>query len=588
MRASRSLVRILAASALAAGLVLATAGPAFAHADLASSTPAEGAVLNESPASIDLEFTEPVAVANGAIRVFDTDANRIDEGVVDVSGRVAALSLPTLDEGSYAVTFRVTSNDGHPVSGAFTFQVGSGAQPSATSRQVTKLADRLLADQGGDRIVGVAYGTARWLGFAGLALLIGGAVFALLWPGARRAIATRRVIRVGWVATAVATVVSLFVYGPYVAGLGIGDVFSTSLLGDTIDERIGQAWLARLVLLVIAVPLLALLASRDRGANDDDRPRTLPVWWIPVGVAVAVLLAATPGLSGHAISGRWTTAAVIADTLHVLAMAVWLGGVVALATITLGSSAVKATTESLARFSRIALGCIGVIAVTGTFQSVRQLGSFDAVRDTDYGRILVVKLVIVAGIVVVAAFSREVVLRMSMRSRLLDAGNQPGGAPAPAEPTEAEVTAERSALRRSVVVEIALGLAVLAATALLVNAAPGYSSTQSTSGAVGVTMEAATISVDVTVTPGISGRNDIHVDLFTPEGAPLGADELTVTFALPDGDVAPIDVPLRTLGPGHYYSPGFDVPGPGEWRIVATPVLSDGKQPTLNGRLDIG
>lgn len=584
---SRSVARLVAALVLAAGLVVLGAAPASAHADLTTSSPAPGAVLTESPDSIDLEFTEPVAVANGAIRVFDSEGSRVDEGVVEVSGRIASLALPTLDEGSYAVTWRITSDDGHPVTGAFTFQVGTGSGPGATSREITGLADRLLADQGGDAVLGVLYGITRWLAFAGLALLIGGAAFALLWPGARRSAGTRRIVRIGWVATAVATVVALLAYGPYVAGLGLGDMFSTGILGDTVGDRQGQVWLARLVLLIVAAPLLALLAARDSSASDD-RSAPLPGWWLPAGVLVGIGLAATPGLSGHAISGRWTSAAVVADTLHVLAMAVWLGGIVALSATALRTPPAQGATAALARFSRIALGSIAVIAATGTFQAVRQLGSLEAVRDTEYGRILVVKLVLVAAIVVVAAFSREIVLRRSARAWLADPEHRPDGEPPPEELTPAQEEAERSGLRRSVLVEVVLGLAVLAATALLVNSPPGYSSTEAVGGAVGVTMNADTVSVDVTVTPAVAGRNDVHVDLFTPAGAPLDAEDLTVTFALPGRDIPPIDVPLRRLGPGHYYSPGFDIPFPGSWQIDARPVVSEFEQPSLEGSVEIG
>ncbi|MFO7590475.1 MAG: copper resistance protein CopC [Acidimicrobiia bacterium] len=588
----RSLARSLGGCALVVGAVLVTAAPASAHADLVTSDPSPGAVLDASPASVDLEFTEPVTVANGAIRVFDADEVRVDEGVVEVSDRIASLALPELDDGAYVVTWRITSDDGHPVSGAFTFQVGSGSGPSATSREVTGLADRLLADQGGEAIVGVVYGVARWLVFVGLALLIGGTAFTVMWTGARRAGATRRVIRIGWATTAVATVVSILVYGPYVAGLGLGDAFSTSLLGDTLSERQGQVWIARIVLLVIAAPLLTLLSSRDRALEEgDDGPTSLPPWWLPAAALVAVLLAATPGLSGHAISGRWSDGAVIADTLHVLAMSVWLGGIVALVATALGSpqspGSATRSTAALARFSRIALGSIAVLAATGTFQSIRQLSGFDSLRDSEFGRILVVKLVLVAAIVVVAAFSREIVLRMSSRSWLANAENRPPGEAPPPELSPDEAATERAGFRRSVVFEVALGLAVLAATALLVNAPPGYSAADTARGAVGVTMNADTVSVDVTVTPAVAGRNDVHVDLFSPAGAPLDVEDVTVTFALPADDVPPIDVPLRRLGPGHYFSPGFDIPFAGEWEIVANPIVSEFEQPSLEGTVEI-
>ena len=218
--------------------------------------------------------------------------------------------------------------------------------------------------------------------------------------------------------------------------------------------------------------------------------------------------------------------------------------------------------------------CIGVVAATGTFQGIRQVGSLDALRSSEYGRILVVKLVLVAGVVVLAAFSREIVLRRSARA---------DETPAADEVDEKE----RGDLRRSILFEVGLGFAVLAATALLVNSPPAYTAAATPDGEAAVTLNANLVSVDVTVAPATSGRNDVHVDLFTPGGAPLDAQELTVTFANPDRGVKPIEVPLRRLGPGHYLSPGFDLPFSGEWKVVAEPVLSASEKPSLTGTVTI-
>jgi copper transport protein len=105
---------------------------------------------------------------------------------------------------------------------------------------------------------------------------------------------------------------------------------------------------------------------------------------------------------------------------------------------------------------------------------------------------------------------------------------------------------------------------------------------------VAVTIEGEAVSVDVTVTPGVSGANDVHIDVADPKGTPSDPEELTVTFALPDNDISRIDVPLRRLSPGHYYSPGFQIPLSGEWKVTAKPLLSEFEQPTLRGTIDIG
>ncbi len=180
LRASRRAgVRIGAVAAVAAVVLVMTALPAFAHASLLSVDPQPSGVYDTSPAAVTLRFSEPVEVALGGIRVFDGASHRVDVGAPhhpDGHADQVQSSLPTLKDGTYVVTWRVTSADSHPVEGAFTFQVG----PAATTTNAKGLAARLLSRQGGDTAVGVVYAIARAVLFASLALLIGGMVF-LAW-----------------------------------------------------------------------------------------------------------------------------------------------------------------------------------------------------------------------------------------------------------------------------------------------------------------------------------------------------------------------------------------------------------------------
>ena len=73
-----------------------------------------------------------------------------------------------------------------------------------------------------------------------------------------------------------------------------------------------------------------------------------------------------------------------------------------------------------------------------------------------------------------------------------------------------------------------------------------------------------------------------------PAGSPRDVLEIKVTFSFPSRRISAIDVPLRRLGPGHYYSPGFDVPLAGAWRVEATPQLSEFEEPTLAGQIKFG
>jgi copper transport protein len=595
-----NLRRALVVAVLAAGALVAAASPAAAHADLLETNPSQGEVLTTSPKVITLTFTEPVETTARSVRVYGADEQRVDDGSIDVVGNTVRVPMPELDDGAYVVTWRVTSTDAHPIEGAFTFQVGAAG--NASGREVTGLAERLLASEGGDQTVGVLWGIARWAVFASLALLLGVVAFGVLvFPAGRTNRWTRRLAWTGWIGLVVATVVGLLLYGPYVAGLGLDQVLSTSLLSETLDQRLGEVWAFRLVLLGLALPVLLAFLRR---VPDSDEPRRLGAWWVPSAILLGIALAATPGLAGHASSGDWQTAAEITDTLHVLSMAIWLGGLVAVAAVLLPGRGAAELRATLPRWSRLALGCVIVIVATGAFQTWRQVGGLDALRSTDYGRILIVKLVLFAAIMVLAAFSREIVFRLYHQRPATSGGGMPvvaGGAddgdaaPDPRVPdpwmpaSDVDERTELVRLRRSVWAEVAIAAAVLAATALLVNAAPAKAIADGrTAGLVETSLESDAVTVDITLTPGRAGPNDVHVNTVSPSGAPKQVEDLTITFALPDRKIAPIEVPLRDLGSAHYLSPGFDIPFAGEWKVTAKPRLTEFEQPTLRGTIDVG
>jgi len=581
----RAVRRSLVVLALAGALVGLMASPAFAHATLLSSTPQAGQVFQRAPKAVTLQFSEPVEAKLGGIRVFNGKGDLLDAGDIQKPApNTVRVALPSLKDGTYAITWRVISADSHPVEGAFTFQVGAAG--NASSSAARNLAQRLLARESSDQAVGALFGVARGFVFGGLALLIGAAFFAaVLWRDARQARWARRLAWAGWGLATLGTVAGFLLQGPYGAALPLGDAFRTSLIGDVLDTRFGHFWALRLGLLVLAIPMLVQLFARH--PKQTDGALGLPPGWVVAAGAVAVALAATPGLAGHPATGDWATAAVVADTLHVLAMSVWLGGLVVLAAVALPARDAQQVRDAVPRFSRLALGCVAVLVATGAFQAWRQVGSLDALRTTDYGRILVVKLVLLSAIVVFAAFSREIVDRLFPRSQRRRVPAIAGGAD---DWDEVDEAAELRHLRRSVWAEIVFGVAVIAATALLVNAVPAKTAAAGTAanGATGVTLKAKNVWVDVTVAPGVKGRNDFHVSALKPDGAPLDVPELQLTIDQPDKkSIAPIKVPVRKLGPGHYLAPGFDIPFDGDWRVTARARLDEFNEATITGTISI-
>ena len=126
---------------------------------------------------------------------------------------------------------------------------------------------------------------------------------------------------------------------------------------------------------------------------------------------VGLGLAVTPGLGGHAGTGIQTGLAIPADMVHVAAMACWLGGLVLLCVAVLPKGDADELRIVLPRYSALALGAIVALVVSGGYQAWRQVGSIDALKSTDYGRLLIAKLVVFAALIVAAAFSREIVNR---------------------------------------------------------------------------------------------------------------------------------------------------------------------------------
>jgi copper transport protein len=160
------------------------------------------------------------------------------------------------------------------------------------------------------------------------------------------------------------------------------------------------------------------------------------------------------------------------------------------------------------------------------------------------------------------------------------------GAPLPAGPgaTLAGSHDEVSRLRRAVGIETLLAIAVLAVTSLLVNAAPARSEV---GGPFATTLRGETVWVDVTVDPAEAGRNEFHLYTFEP-GGPVGeVEELTAQLSLPSRGVAPIDVPLRRAGPGHFTVAGVDVPIAGDWLLEVVARTSDVDQERLTTEVEI-
>jgi copper transport protein len=365
-------------------LLFGGVGGASAHAALTGTDPQDGSVLKTAPTEVTLSFSESIGLLDDSFRVLDPDNRRVhtgDPGHAGDRSDTARVTLPKgLGTGTFTVAWRVVSADSHPVSGAFTFSIG---KPSATAPPVP-------VDPSGNTVAGTLYDAARYLAYGGLALLIGAATFVLVcgFPGP-----VRRLLLAGWWILAGSTVALLLLRGPYERGSGPADAFDPSVLSETLTSRPGLALLARLVLLGAAVFYPVREQARGRLV-------------LALGGLLTVSLAVTWAVAEHASAGIQVPVAMVSSVLHLLSMAVWLGGLAALLTA-LYRSAEPLPAAVVNRFSRLALASVTVLVVTGVYQSWRGLGSWDALTSTSYGRLLLAKLVAVLVLLAGAGASRR-------------------------------------------------------------------------------------------------------------------------------------------------------------------------------------
>lgn len=540
--------RVVAVVVLVLLGLLAVAGTASAHAQLEGSDPPAGEVVATAPAAVTLTFGEPVDVAGGSVQVFDDQYTRVDrEDLAAVGGegnRVRVGLRPGLAGGTYTVSWKVSSSDTHPVSGTYTFSVGS---PSVVTGAPAGTPD--------GRAAAALLSVARGLSYAGLAAGPGALlVLLLLWPAGLADRRARRVVATGVGTLLVSTLAAMLLQGVWAGGLPLSALWSSPDALDTHSRRFDVLFAVRSYLVVAfgAVVAGAVLVAARRTASR----RLL------VGAAAAVSLAllGTWSLAGHPAAGEQTPLAVAADIVHLAAMALWLGGLALLVTTLTRTAHASDLAEVLPRFSRLAMGCVATLVVTGSYQTWRDVGSLDALTGTEFGRLLLLKLAGVVVLVVLGDVARRWVLRHTASARGLLAPRLLAHASGPApDPAPAATPAAVRALRRGLAVEVAVAACVLGVTAVLVAVVPAR---QAYVPAVDRSVTVGEIVVDVHVDAPHVGDTVARLAVHRPDGTPLPVQELTGSLTLPSAGLGPL--PIRVLAPDEA---GLTFPAAGEWTL---------------------
>jgi copper transport protein len=567
--------RLLIAAGLVAVAVAGWAAPAFGHAVLGSTEPAANAVLSRSPGTIVCHFDEAVEVSFGAVRVFDKDAKRVDSGQAfhphGDSRAVATNVSGRLPPGGYVVTWRVISDDGHPVHGAFTFRVG-GPGTAADAATTQAEAARLLAAGSGSHTVGVLFGVVRFVAFIALALLVGGATFiSANWRNGAKDRTVKTLLWGALITASAATIAAIGLQGPYGGGLPLSDATKPAVINSVLRTRFGEVYAARLVILLVAAALLQTLLRQTR------EPQRLPSWWHPAAVVTGAALLLTPGLAGHAATGSLVALAVPFDLVHLAGVSVWIGGLAVMAVAVLPQSKIRDTTV-IARFSQWAFGAVIAIAVSGGFAAWRQIGSISAATSTPYGRLVLYKTIVFAVVLAVASVSRRLVhgrlaLPLATKTTTSRKTATPAGVLSPGPGAAANranqtrpTRSKETRLQRAVFAELGLAALVLVFASILVNVQPAKAALAKPFGA--ETTAGNEMLVDVVVDPAKAGPVAFHLYTLTAAGAPVDPPAVDASLSLPGPAIDNLPVPLHKAGPGHWIAVGFDVPIRGRWTLT--------------------
>jgi copper transport protein len=417
-------------------LIALGGGPAWAHADLVSTEPAYGAALASAPGRALLRFNYPVELDGAIVEL----GGQPLEGRPSYGGdhREVSVPLPRLGSGSQLLSWFLVAKDGHVMGGELAFTVGPGAVTSPGSSPPA--ARRSFARYS------TAEDVARMVGFAGLAVLVGGVFFiVVLWPtgaGLRR---TRLLL---WTSLAA-------VLGANTVLLGLkATVLPLGVLTGTHFWRVS---LYRLAFLALVVPVVALLTWAPGRALRSQH-------WMLAAAASALGTLATHGLLGHAYARG--PLAVVADVVHLGAVAVWLGGLAVLGGVLLPRRQLDELALIVPRWSRLAFASMATAGIAGIVLMVAISPRWSGLAGSEYGRFLLLKLALVAGLLATASRARD------FARRRLPTLVVPPAWGSTSEVTTLEAPVEMRPLLTAVATELYLAASILAATAILVGRPP--------------------------------------------------------------------------------------------------------------------
>jgi copper transport protein len=493
-----------------------------AHAYIVKSNPSENQTMSESPNKVTIEFDEIIQATFYSIQVFNMKGIQVSNG----NGKINPNNTKILEtnikkelpKGIYSIKWRVVSSDGHPIDGVIPFQIGDGSknqalQTSKTSGYVPQF-DLILI---------------RWIQYISGAMFVGLCFFYLtVFPkenlqGTAIEKRYKRIINIAFIFLWLSILFSLPLQTTIQANVSWLDTFDLSLLRTMATETLfGKVWMVEMIILII----LLITIKRNKKS----------LWWISFVLGACLFLA--KAILSHAVSTKDLLVAIEFDFLHLLSASIWIGSLVAMAILLplkKNEDSKIHFQQTIRRFSPWGKVCVILLLISGVYLSLKYVPTFHALFNTNYGRVLTVKIGLFTLMLFLAWLN-------SLKRR-------------------------QGEIQITLWSELATGIIVLGLAVILTNLPTASSS-------MGPFNETKSFKNDAKVTlkvgPNVIGQNTFEVILKDKAGKPLTEiEQVTLTFTSRNMDMGENAVNIPKVANGKYMIKGmyFNMTGPWEVHV---------------------
>jgi copper transport protein len=512
--------------------LLVQIGVALAHASLNTSEPKDGAVVDTAPSVYALTFSEPVSPLS--LKLIKPDGSSIPLDQFEVKDQTVEIVAPTdLGRGTHVLSWRVTSADGHPIGGSVVFSVGmASAEPPLVSDQI-------------DWGVRAGILASRVALYTGLFIGVGG-VFSACWllggsPSGRNIAAIALGIGL------LGAIASVGLQGLDALGVPLARIAEPLVWSTAMGTSLGHTIIAAFIAFTAAA--VALISN-----GPFSRPPSLAALLL-AGVALS--------LSGHAAAAEPQWLMRPAVFLHAVAISFWVGALAPLGLALRRGD--PAAAPALRRFSGAIPGVLVALIGAGVVLAVVQVQQPQALVDTAYGQVLLVKLGLLVGLFLLAAANRW------RLTKPVVAGDGPA----------------TKRLVRSIAAETAIVLLIFAVAACWRFTPPPRALAAAAAQPATVHIHADKAMAFVQIMPGRAGDVTVSIGVLTGEFQPFDAKEVTLVLSKPDSGIEPFRRQAVRRDEATWRIDHMTIPLPGTWRVRVDVLISDFDKVSLEDQISI-